>query len=476
MSFCSFSKEFGAAQTTTIQNSFITDYLSDVNGDAVKIYIYGLYLCENSSVDVNITAFSEALYLDEETVKDYFRFWEEYGVLTIISHEPFTVKYLNLAKTGKPRKIKPEKYSDFTKAVQSIITRMIPPNEYAEYFAIMEDYFIKPEAMLMIIKYCVDLKGPNIGGKYILTVARDFAFRQITTIEAIENELSDYNMRTSDILEIFKAAGIKKKPDIDDLKFFKKWHNEMQFEVSAIAFVARKLKIHTMEKLNSTMNELYANKAFCAKEIENYLNEKEQLKATTMKIATNLSVYCEIITPYIDNYVSPWKSKGFSDETLLFISNYCFKKKKKSFEDMNETVNNLYENGLVTLESIVSYTKTLSKNDEFIKTLLDYAQIVRRPTKWDRDNLNLWRNWGFSDEMLVEAAKLSSGKNNPVSYMNIVLSNWKAGGIFTKDKIPSNSEPGPTASKRTAETFGNEREYNKEFFDDFFNNIDEIDF
>lgn len=476
MSFCSYSKEFGLNHTTSIQNSFITDYLSDVNGDAVKIYIYGLYLCENSSVDVNLTAFSEALYLDEETVKDYFRFWEEYGVISIISYEPFTVKYLNLAKTGKPRKIKPEKYSDFTKAVQSIITRMIPPNEYAEYFTIMEDYFIKPEAMLMIIKYCVDLKGSNIGGKYIQTVARDFASRQITSIEAIENELSDYNMRTGDIMEIFKSANIKKKPDIDDLKFFNKWHKDMQFEVSAITFVAKKMKIHTMEKLDAIMNELYINKAFCAKEIENYLNEKERIKDIAIKIATNLSVYCEVITPYIDNFVSPWKNKGYSDETLLFIANYCFKKKKKSFEEMNETINNLYENGLVTLESIVSYTKNVSKNDEFIKTLLDCAQIIRRPTKWDRDNLELWRNWGFNDEMLIEASKISAGKNNPISYMNIVLSNWKSGGIFTKDKIPVAQKPQAPQQKHTAEKFGTEREYNEEFFADFFDNIDEVDF
>ena len=38
---------------------------------------------------------------------------------------------------------------------------------------------------------------------------------------------------------------------------------------------------------------------------------------------------------------------GFNEDTLLFLANYCFTHRKKSLEDMDITVKNLYEKGLV---------------------------------------------------------------------------------------------------------------------------------
>ena len=63
---------------------------------------------------------------------------------------------------------------------------MITTNEFSAYFSIMEEHSIKPEAMLMIIKYCVDLKGKNIGFRYISKVANDFALRGIVSESKIE--------------------------------------------------------------------------------------------------------------------------------------------------------------------------------------------------------------------------------------------------------------------------------------------------
>ena len=43
----SFDKEFSAAGYTSLENTFITEYLGRAGGDAVKVYLYGLYLCAN---------------------------------------------------------------------------------------------------------------------------------------------------------------------------------------------------------------------------------------------------------------------------------------------------------------------------------------------------------------------------------------------------------------------------------------------
>ena len=44
MSFSAYSKEFTANMYTTVENQFITKYLPQADRDAVRAYLYALYL------------------------------------------------------------------------------------------------------------------------------------------------------------------------------------------------------------------------------------------------------------------------------------------------------------------------------------------------------------------------------------------------------------------------------------------------
>ena len=61
MSFCTFSKENSKLGKTFIDNQFVVNFLPDAPADAVKVYLYGLYLCQNSenlTSDVSILMLS----------------------------------------------------------------------------------------------------------------------------------------------------------------------------------------------------------------------------------------------------------------------------------------------------------------------------------------------------------------------------------------------------------------------------------
>ncbi|MBQ6883568.1 MAG: DnaD domain protein [Clostridia bacterium] len=477
MAFCSFTTEGVKSLSTSIDNSFITDYLIEADGAAVKVYLYGLFLCKNGSDAIDFTKFCTNLGMEESTVKDCFRYWEEFDCVSIIAEEPFTVKYLPLSKTGKPRKFKAGKYDEFNKSLQSLITeRMISTNEYADYFSVMEDYSIKPEAMLMICKYCVDLKGPSIGGKYIYAVAKDFAMRGITTVDTIEIELADYLTKSSDIQKVLTALSIKRKADVEDLNYYNKWVKELGFEHSVIVFIAKATKAKSVLKLDEVITELYGAKVYSEKEVASYLVRKSEVIELAKSLTRELSVYCEVIKPVIDNYVNPWLALGFNGETLTFLANYCFKKRKKSLEEMNDVVNSLYKKGLISLFDIADYFKLKAKDDEFIKQLLDMTGTNRQPNEWDRKNLASWRNWGFSDEMIISAAEISGGRSNPMIYMNSVLGNWKAKGIFVKEDIPATVRQSGGDTSKMSHHFANERTYTKEELDKLIVDIETVDF
>ena len=85
MGFCSYSKEFSASSYTNVENQFITKYMALADGDAVKVYLYGLYLCQNVQEEFTLTEAARDLNMSEKQIMDLFRFWEDFDLLQIVS-------------------------------------------------------------------------------------------------------------------------------------------------------------------------------------------------------------------------------------------------------------------------------------------------------------------------------------------------------------------------------------------------------
>lgn len=455
---CSFSKEFSASAFTGVENAFITEYLPVSSGNAVKVYLYGLFLCQHPEKDASLSEIAANLKMEEDAVKDCFIYWEEFGLLSIVSKEPFTVQYQPVRSTcySKPRKFKAEKYTEFTKGLQALLPdRMVSTGEYTEYFNVMETYSIKPEAMLMIVKYCTDRKGGDISYRYVSKVAKDFGNRGIVTVEKVEKELSSYIIRTGVIEKILRAMSIKRQPEIEDSTLLKKWMQELNFDAESIIFAASKLKKGSMAKLDEFLLQLYAMKSFSKEEITDYMNKKQAIYELAVKINKALSVYVDVIDTVVDTYTKKWLSYGFDGETLLFVASHCFKTGKNTLRDMDELIELLRNRGFISLTGVGDYFENEKKSDEFISKMLLTAGISRRPNPWDRENVNVWKNWNFSEEMILEAAKLSAGKNSPTAYMNGILSNWKNNGVFSADAVEADVK----SHDNTQESYN--REYEK---------------
>ena len=448
---CSYSKEFSVAGFTDVENAFICEYLPISSGECVKVYLYGLFLCQNPKFDCSLEDFAKTLGMDTEKVISCFNFWEDFGLVSVLSKDPFSVQYqpIRSSSSAKPKKIKAEKYTEFSKAIQSIIPdRMISTSEYTEYFNIMETYSIKPEAMLLIVKYCVDRKGTDIGYKYIAKVSKDFGNRGINTIDKVEKELASYVLRTGLIEKILKAMSVRRQPEIEDSTYLKKWTQELNFEEENILFAATTLKKGTMAKLDEFLLELYSMKSFSKEEIKEYVNNKNSIYELAIKINKLLSIYVEVLEPVVDTYTKKWLSYGFMEDALCYIASHCFKIGKNTLQDMDELVENLRERGFIDLSSVGDYFESIKKSDEFISRMLSLAGVNRRPTPWDRENLSVWKRWNFSEDMILEAAKLSAGKNTPTAYMNGILSNWKNKGVFTVEQTAN-----VTATENTQESY-----------------------
>ncbi|MBQ3115803.1 MAG: DnaD domain protein [Clostridia bacterium] len=455
---CSYAKEFSKSAYTDVENAFINEYLPESSGDAVRVYLYGLFLCQHPEQDKSIEEIASTLNMKVDEVKGCFTYWEEFGLLSIVALEPFTVQYLPVRTSMlyKPRKFKAEKYTEFTKSIQALLpSRMISTGEYTEYFNVMESYSIKPEAMVMIVKYCTDRKGTDVGYRYIVTVAKDFGNRGITTVDKVEKELSSYVLRSGVIARILKGLSLKRQPEIEDSTLLKKWTQDLNFEEENIVFAAEQLKKGSMAKLDAFLLELYSTKSFSKEEISSYVKNKKNIFDLTVKISKALSIYVEVVDTVIDTYVNKWVSYGFTDQTLLLVASHCFRLGSNTFEDMDALLTSLRNRGFIDLSSVSDLFENEKKQDEFIQKVLSTAGINRRPNPWDRENLTMWKSWNFSEDMILEAAKLSAGKSSPIAYVNGILSNWKNKNVFNPTDIAS----AVTVSADSQESYN--REYEK---------------
>lgn len=466
---------------TIVDNTFLNEFLPQATGDDVKVYLYGLNLCSNpNNDDNNLDTLCKVLSLTEDDVLSAFSYWQEMGLVQIVSTNPLEVRYLPArARSGSAKIRNKEKYTDFNEQIQSVITgRMITPTEFNEYYVLIETYHFEPEALVLIARYCTKLKSSSIGYPYILAVARNFANEGIKTTDAVEQKFLEQEQNSEEIKRVLSALGLKREADIDERNLYLKWNNNFGFTNGTIVAVAKTLKKKGgFAKLDSLLTKYYEQKLFTLDEISEFSEKQDQLYEVAKTVSKNLGLYYQNLENVVDIYVSDWNNKGYSEETLIFISMYCFKQSIRSLEGMNTIVQKFYKLGLVSMESIEQYIDSIIKNDEQVKTLLDKTGLLRSVSSYDRDFYKTWtNNWGFSDEQILLVAEVSVGKSNPMTYINKVLASLNEKGLKTTEEIKkqlSSIKDGPSETQ-TKPTF-EQRTYTAEEFNAVYDSLDDVE-
>ena len=439
MSFVSFSSEQLINNTTSVDNSFINDFLPIAPECAVKVYLFGLYNCVNNTGNNTVADFARILKLSEEDVLSAFYYWKEMGLVQILSTDPIQVKYLPVKYSASTlMKFDKNKYKDFNLQAQDILTgRQINPNEYQEYYYLVESMHVEIEALLMVIKYCVNLKGNNVNYKYIIAVAKNWAYQGITTAEKVEEKLKTLQASDSDMKLVLQALGLKRTPTLDDYEMFVEWSENLGFETSVIVSVAKKVKATKggLNRLNALIQKFYTLRLTSIKEIDSYLAQEKELYTIAKNVCRNIGVRYDNLEVVVETYVSPWVGYGYDADTLNVVSLHCFKMGIKRLEDVNLTIQKFYKLWLVTTESLNNYLESNIKQDQKIAEILQRLNIVRHVNMYDREYYNTWLyTWKISDELIDYAIDISKDKAMPMQFLNKILSIYHTNNIDTIEK------------------------------------------
>ena len=484
MAFCKFSTEYVAKSYTVIDNLFFSRYLPNTPPKHATIYLYGLYVCAQND-NMSLDRFAESMGYSPEEIIESFEYWQEQGIVRIVNTEPFEVQYLPIRNIGSSnRKYSKDKFTNFNIEAQNILSgRMITPNEYEEYYTLMEGYTlpdgrkISSEALLMIMRYCAQNKGNNVGYRYILTVARDWVAAGCVTLEQVEKRLEEYSKSGTAVASILKALGSSKKTSLDEHQYYIKWQ-ELGFQDDCILSVAKALKKSgkaNFEKLDRKLQKYAELRLFSVKEIEDYEKNLDKIYTLARDINRTLGLYYEDVSNQIETYVNPWLSLGYEGATLLHIAQDCYLKGKRTLSALNDEISALFNRGIVSAKSYEQFTKNQESVKADIEKMLKSLEIVRNVTSFDMEFWNRWTvSWAFNTEIIDYAVALTKARGGNLSYVNTILADWHSQNIYTLEQAKLASDNYKvTKSKNTTKI--NSRTYTKEENESVFDKFNTMD-
>ena len=414
MAFSVYSKEFTANMYTTVENQFITKYLPQADGDAVKAYLYGLYLC-GCKDDFDGRAISKLLKIEYHRLQEIFGFWEECDLVRVLSKDPLFIEYLPVnSLVGKPKPIRAEKYSEFNRELLKQLQKAgkdFKPYEHQRILEFLENYPMEQQAFLLVSEYCMKKDGEKLSSQHILNKAKKLCEEHKYTYEQVERELADFNENERELSRIYSILGIYRKPQESD-------------------YVA-------------LVSELIEKGALSEKDAKEYLARRAMTAELVFGVARKLGVKVQNPRAYIEEYAEKWLERGYEPESLVKLAGFCFKL-GYDFQGMDGVVKSLYEAGIVDEDGVTNYLAAREKELKLLESIQSVCGVVKK-TMNALDMVAAWRSWEFSDKMILEAAKRSTGASAPLSYMNKLLSEWKRTGVKDVASIP----------ERTAQTSGN---------------------
>ncbi len=467
MNFCTMSKD-NETGVVLLDKSFVVNYLPSLDEKQLKIYLLGLTLCTQPQEN-DISFICDALDMPQEEVENIFGQLADAGLVYITCYSPFAVTYKSVKSTFA-RHYKKEKYSDFNAQLEALFPSVAFTNinQYTVYYDFIEETKIKPEVLITIARYCVNLKGEKIKANYILAVARNWIEEGVRTLADVDEKIKQLEISSEAIRAICRTVGKKSEIDIEDKNAYLKWTGSWGFQLEDILFAAKSLKNKGgFAKLNNLLDEFYRNNAMSAKEMQDYLDGKQAMYQLAYGVNKILGVYYENVEYIVEKYISNWLQKGFDKESITLIAEYCFNKSIRSLEGMNKCVAKFYGEGCVSAEAINQHLATLMQRDMQIKKIIELTGYSRNVNSNDRDMYKVWTsNWNFDDGMIEYGASVCQGK--PLSALNNLLAKWKGSNIFTIEEAKAYSTA-PSANAQTVNA------YSKEQLSQFFYSLDDLD-
>ncbi len=226
--------------------SFFDRYLPSVNGDYLKIYLFGLKLCmENQSMTDSEIA--KSLGMLTADVKNAWHYWEQEGLICLSGEgsvefenpeemvfSPFpkqtkkpyeTVQFEDVFSTIQ----KDEDFKETLRIVEASYPELLTQDDVMMIFDVVKIKEIPLEHLLVTIAHCLKIRKKSM--KYIYKVVTENYADGITELEDLEQHFTRMEQSTKYLKKVAKILKITGREFVDKEKeFIRKWEQAKKTE------------------------------------------------------------------------------------------------------------------------------------------------------------------------------------------------------------------------------------------------------
>lgn len=276
-------------ETTALPDIFFTEFLSAASGDAVKVYLYMLFLSKYNK-DIKVGDLSKILSMPIATVQESIKFWEDNDII-IKKNNGYILKSIQDITLNKLYKAKvtisPEKTEDIAKnqyrakAIDSINTMffqgVMAPTWYNDIELWFDKYGFDEQVMISLFHYCFNKSAMH--KNYIQTVANAWQQNNIKTY----SDLDAYYQKQDKFVKIKRAIakklGISRELTAFEDAYIEKWTTEYGFGMNIIEIALKKTTSKSnpsFDYINSLLSDWHDRNLKTPQDIEKYLQQSKQ--------------------------------------------------------------------------------------------------------------------------------------------------------------------------------------------------------
>ena len=216
------SLERGAAVSgvTPVQNLFIMEYMPKAPEGFAKVYLYGLMLSACRGFET--LDLPGGLGISEEEALEAFLYWQEMGLVRIIETAPLNVEYRMSA--AAPSRGGGRKYAGLiAKLNNHCRPRVFSPQELTKVYDWIEIFGMDEETAVMLVRRCMNMKGPKVSIQYMDKAARAWADDGILTPDLADQRILMETELNSGAKAILNRWRISRRPTEDELELYRRW-------------------------------------------------------------------------------------------------------------------------------------------------------------------------------------------------------------------------------------------------------------
>lgn len=124
---------------------------------------------------------------------------------------------------------------------------------------------------------------------------------------------------------------------------------------------------------------------------------------------------------------------GLKKEVILTLTSYCVRIDKVNPAYIEKIACSWAENDINTLAQAQDEIQKLSSANDYSEKIVRLFEMKRNPSSKEREFIDMWKNAGFSAELIHYAYEKTIEQINKLSfaYINKVLDSWKESGYST---------------------------------------------